>query len=304
VPVLARRIGAHVVFSPANYGPLTAPRTVILLRNALNVAFVERRPAKLAYWAMVFLGTAISLVTCRRAIAVSRYAMRSASAGLLRLVGGRISIIPHGVNTMFSARGADEPREDFLLAVSDIYVQKNMHNLLLAVARVKASHPDVLLRIAGRPIDQAYFESLQQAVIREGLERNVAFLGHVAPKDLVALYRRCALFVFPSSVETFGNPLVEAMACGAPIACADAAAMPEVVGDAAILFDPADPGDMADKIARVIDDRALADALGKRGLDRARLYSWDRTARLTADVLIDAAGRSTAGRATPADAIA
>ncbi|MFQ5617422.1 MAG: glycosyltransferase [Rhodospirillales bacterium] len=301
VPRLARRIGAHVTFSPANYAPLAAPNSVILLRNALSVAFVERRPVKLAYWAAVYLGTALSLMACRRAIAVSDYARRSAG-GLLRLVGGRIIVIPHGVSPIFAPPEGGSRREKFLLSVSDIYVQKNLKNLLYAVAGLRASHPDITLKIAGRPIDAHYFASLKRRVRRDGLEECVEFLGYVPPEDLVELYRRCAVFVFPSSVETFGNPLVEAMACGAPIASSNTAAMPEVLGDAAAYFDPADIKDMAGVLDGLLNDADLCRGLGEKALVRSRDFSWHQTAARTVEVLKQAAApqRSGLGRAAAA----
>ncbi len=291
VPRLARRIGAHVTFSLANYAPLAAPNSVILLRNALSVAFVERRPVRLAYWAIVYLGTAISLMVCRRAIAVSDYARRSAGGALLRLVGGRIVVVPHGVGPIFSPPDGASRRENFLLSVSDIYVQKNLKNLLYAMARLRAGHPHITLKVAGRPIDAHYFASLKRRVRRDGLEGCVEFLGHVSPEDLVDLYRRCAVFVFPSSVETFGNPLVEAMACGAPIASSNTAAMPEVLGDAAAYFDPADVKNMAGVLDGLLKDPELRRDLGEKALVRSRDFSWRQTAARTLDVLKQAATR-------------
>lgn len=303
VPRLARRIGAHVTFSPANYAPLAAPNSVILLRNALSVAFVERRPVKLAYWAALYLGTALSLIVCRRAIAVSDYARRSAGGALLRLVGGRIIVVPHGVGPIFSPPEEASGREKFLLSVSDIYVQKNLKNLLYAVARLRASHPDITLKIAGRPIDAHYFASLKRRVRRDGLEGCVEFLGYVPPEDLVDLYRRCAVFVFPSSIETFGNPLVEAMACGAPIASSNTAAMPEVLGDAAAYFDPADVKDMAGVLDGLLNDAGWRRDLGEKALLRSRDFSWQQTAARTLEVLKQAAVRQGSGLSHTAAAV-
>lgn len=285
VPRLARRIGAHVTFSPANYGPITAPGTVILLRNALGVAFVERRPIKMAYWALVWLGTALSLLACRRAIAVSEFARRS--AGVVPWSRDRIAVIPHGVSGAFSP--GPEEREGFLLAVSDLYVQKNLENLILALARLRDARPEIELRIAGRPVDRDYEDSLKKLVGRLGLEGNVRFLGPVPEAGLVDLYRRCAVFVFPSTVETFGNPLVEAMASAAPIASSNAAAMPEVLGEAALFFEPASAGDMAAALRRLLDDGGLRRELGAKAAVRARQFSWQRTADDTLSVIRDAA---------------
>ncbi len=293
VPKLAKRIGADVTFSPANYGPILAPRPVILLRNALSVAFVERRPVLLAYWALLYLATALSLLFSRRAIAVSDYALTAAAGGLMKLIRRPIAVIPHGVSGDFSPPEEDAARDGFLLAVSDIYVQKNLETLIAALARLRPDHPDLTLKIAGRPVDRAYFERLQRRAAEADLQDSVEFLGELATDELVTLYRRCRVFVFPSTAETFGNPLLEAMACGAPIACSNTAAMPEVAGDGAIFFDPNDAGDMAEAIGRFLDDGALSREMSAKALARAGGFSWRRTADETVAVLKSAADRTT-----------
>ena len=289
VPRLAKSIDADVTFSPANYGPLLAPRSVVLLRNALSVAFVERRLGKLGYWVLVYLATFLSLLVSKKAIAVSEYARNAASGGLFGLFGSRFTVVPHGVSEAFSPPGKSLKRADFLLAVSDLYVQKNFKNLISAMARLKAGYPGLTLKIAGRPIDEDYFQELKQKIAEERLDGQVEFLGGVPPGELVKLYRKCGVFIFPSTVETFGNPLVEAMACGAPIACSNTAAMPEVVGDAAEYFDPSSVESMAQAIDRLLKDFKLRETLSGKALKRAKSFSWKQTAKKTLDVIKEAA---------------
>ncbi|MEX2642209.1 MAG: glycosyltransferase, partial [Acetobacterales bacterium] len=229
LPRLARRIGAAATFSPANFGPLLAPGSVVLLRNALDVARVENRPAKRLYWAALSAMTFLSLVFCRRAIAVSGYARRSLAR--LPALARKTVVVHHGVDDLFRGGPAGR-REDFLLAVADLYVQKNLLALIDAVALLRQRRPDVRLRIAGAPVDPGYAASVRARIAEHRLDEAVTLLGTQPKERLAELYRRCAVFVFPSTVETFGQPLAEAMASGAPIACADAAAMPEVLGDA------------------------------------------------------------------------
>lgn len=289
IPRLAKRIGADVTFSPANYGPLLAPNSVVLLRNALSVAFVERRLVKLGYWALVYLATFLSLLVSKRAIAVSQYARNAASGGLIGLFGNRFTVVPHGVSEIFSAPDKNVNRENFLLAVSDLYVQKNFKNLISAMARLKPDHPRLTLKIAGHPIDEDYFRELKQKVAEEKLDGDIEFLGGVPSRELVKLYRSCGVFVFPSTVETFGNPLAEAMACGAPIACSNTAAMPEVAGGAAEFFDPGNVESMAQAIRRLLEDEKLRQDLSRKALERAKAFSWQRTAEKTLAVIKDAA---------------
>ena len=126
-------------------------------------------------------------------------------------------------------------------------------------------------------------------VAEEGLEGKVEFLGGVPPRELAELYRRCGVFVFPSTVETFGNPLVEAMASGAPMACSNTAAMPEVVGDAAEFFDPEDVGGMTVAIDRLLKDSKLRRSLSRRAIERVKAFSWESTAEKTLAVIKEAA---------------
>jgi len=288
VPRLAKRIGADATFSPANYGPLRAPNSVILLRNALSVAFVERRLVKLGYWALVYLGTFLSLLVSKKAITVSEYARKAASGGLIGLFGNRFTVVHHGVSEVFMPLEKNTNRENFLLAVSDLYVQKNFKKLIFAMARLKVDRPGLTLKIAGRAIDDEYFQELKKDVTENNLDGEVEFLGNVSSENLVKLYQRCGVFVFSSTVETFGNPLVEAMACGAPIACSNTAAMPEVVGDAAEYFDPGNVDSMALAISRLLDDEDLRRDLSEKALKRAKAFSWKQTAEKTLAVIKEA----------------
>ncbi len=285
LPVFARRQGIDVTFSPANFGPLLAPSPIVVLRNALEVAVTERRLSKRLYWGALALMTKASLMRCPRAIAVSEYARRAMTRGLPAAVRARVEVVHHGIGGGFSPPEPDRPREDFLLTVSDIYIQKNLHRLLHALDLLRADFPRIRLKIAGSPIDRDYSERLRRIIAEGNLDGHVDLLGRVRADDLAELYRRCALFVFPSLVETFGNPLLEAMACGAPIVSADTAAMPEVLGDAALFFDPTDVGGMAACIAGALGDGDLRRQLSAKAVVRAGAFSWEETARRTAGVI-------------------
>lgn len=296
LPGLARRLGIDVTFSPANFGPLLAPGSVVLLRNALEVGRVEKRPAKRLYWATLSAMTFLSLLFCRRAVAVSDYARRSLAR--LPALARKVAVVHHGVDELFRATPG-RPREGFLLAVADLYVQKNLLALVEAVALLRRSRPDAELRIAGSPVDSDYAAQVEARIAQHGLGGAVTLLGPQPKAALADLYRRCAVFVFPSTVETFGQPLAEAMASGAPVACADAAAMPEVLGDAGLYFEPRAPEAIAAAIQRLLDEPALAARLGEAAAARAQRFDWRRCATETAAALKAAAADAPAApRAT------
>ena len=286
LPSLARRLGIEVTFSPANFGPLLAPGPVILLRNAVEVGRNERRLIKRLYWLALGFMTALSVRRSHRVIAVSDYAGKSLTFGQVKKSAEKLSVIHHGIDPLFTPATAGADDRPFLLAVGDLYVQKNFETLIEAFALVTQSHPHLVLKIAGRAVDENYRKILETAVKRLGLKEFVEFLGEVHQDDLVSLYQRCRIFVFPSIVETFGQPLAEAMACGATIASSRTTAMPEIAGDAALFFDPVDAEDMAQNIVTLLEDDMLSRDLATRSALRAMKFSWDDTARHTADVLV------------------
>ena len=291
IPRLARRIGSDVVFSPANYGPILAPGLVILLRNALDVGKHDRRPSRRVYWLLHLLATVISVLVCRRSIAVSDYARRMIPFPFSRKAL-RSAVIPHGINPMFSPRANDDDEirtNECLLSVSDVYIQKNYLTLINAFEILHQRYPTLRLQIVGTWLDHEYLAELQNLAEKRGVSDFVEFLGKCSPQELVMLYRDCKVFVFPSFVETFGQPLVEAMACGAAIASSNTAAMPEVLGDAAIYFDPFDAGAIADTVSRILDDPDLCHELKIRASVQIQKYSWSTTAQHTLKVIRDAA---------------
>jgi glycosyltransferase involved in cell wall biosynthesis len=284
LPIFARVMRVDVTLSLANYGPLAAPSQIIMLRNSLAVVGKETRLLKRLYWVGLTIMTALSLFASRRAIAVSRYARSALSFGLGDQLQNKVSVVYHGVNDVFRP-GARHRAGDYLLAVSDIYVQKNLHTLIRALAEVKKEFPDIVLKVAGRPIDAEYMAELETAIIAENLTGSIEFLGACSTEQLLYLYQDCKLFVFPSTVETFGNPLVEAMACGAPIASSNSAAMPEILGNAAVFFDPLDAAEMAERIISLLADDGARERLTRNALMRAERFSWQSTASQTADVI-------------------
>ena len=286
LPFLAWRIGYDLVLSPANFGPLLLPAQVIVVQNAVTVATQERRFSKRLYWTSLRAMTALSMLVVWRTIAVSQYVAGTTPAGFRRAAP---IVVHHGVAGVFSPPPRSDARGDFLLVVSDIYVQKNLHTLVEALALVRRQYPAIGLRIAGTEIDADYAAALHRLVRERGLGDAIIFLGRRDTREIVELYRRCIAFVFPSTIESFGMPLVEAMACGAPVIASNTTAMPEITGGAALLCDPAEPRDIAAAILRLLGDAALRQSLSERALTRAKAFSWTDCARRTAAVLREAA---------------
>jgi glycosyltransferase involved in cell wall biosynthesis len=147
------------------------------------------------------------------------------------------------------------------------------------------------LVLAGR--EDPRYPEVRDAVREMKLEDAVHFAGDVADIDLPWLYAGATLFVFPSLYEGFGLPVLEAMACGAPVACSNRSSLPEIVGEAAATFEPEDEPDMAATILELLRDPTRQAACRQAGLARAAGFSWERTAQLTLDAYRQALQPST-----------
>lgn len=173
----------------------------------------------------------------------------------------------------------------FLLYFGGLDHRKNLGTLLRGFADFARGREDALLAVAGRAQGTGPLFPDWPALARAlGLERQVRFLGHVPEEEKAALYTAAWGFVFPSAYEGFGLPPLEAMACGTPVVCADASSLPEVVGDAALLAPADSPSAWTAALARLWDDAEPRGELAARGRARAHLFTWEKTARETAEV--------------------
>lgn len=179
--------------------------------------------------------------------------------------------------------------ERFILCVATVEPRKNLVTLLEAYGALLEGGVDIPpLVIVGSDGWRAEAERLGKAVETLGLGDRVIRLRYHGHDELPPLYSAAELFVFPSLYEGFGLPPLEAMACGTPVVCSDAASLPEAAGDAAIMVEPRDAEALAGAMGRVLGDGALRADLVGRGLERAGRFSWEKTARLTLDAYGDA----------------
>jgi glycosyltransferase involved in cell wall biosynthesis len=169
--------------------------------------------------------------------------------------------------------------QPYILNVGSLEPGKNQMALVQAYRQLRDQGYPHQLIIAGQPAWG--YQPLVDLVERLGLVECIRLPGYVPDDDLAALYSGADVFVFPSIHEGFGLPVIEAMACGAPVICSDRSALPEITDGAAILVDPGDRAALTRAIARVLDDHSLQAQLRARGLARAAAFTWERTARAT-----------------------
>lgn len=168
----------------------------------------------------------------------------------------------------------------FVLYTGGADKRKNLEGLIEAYAAL----PDDLRRghqlLFVCKMHDRYIDELKRVAKKQGMQEDeLCFTGYVSDDDLILLYRLCRLFVFPSWHEGFGLPALEAMACGAPVIGSNNSSLPEVIGDARALFDPFDVRSICNKMAEALRDEGLRVSLRAHGLQQAKLFSWDETAR-------------------------
>ena len=200
----------------------------------------------------------------------------------------KIHVIPLGVSEEFvpaqEPGSGDEFRRKynvgkrFLLYVGSLKLHKNVSALIRSLAALH-DRPDVQIVFVGERVEED--TALRALCMTSGAGHRVRSLGWLPEAELIAAYRAATAVVMPSLYEGFGFPVLEAMACGTPVIGSKAASIPEVMGDAGILFDPAAEGDLAVAIRSVLDDPSLRASLREKGLRRAKLFTWNRCAELT-----------------------
>lgn len=268
---------------------LTRARSVFTLHDTAYLLFPEYHLPRNRIYLRAMMPR--FLERADRIIAVSENTRRDALR-LYRLDPGKIEVIPEGVDARFrpdvdGTIVADVRRryglpERFILCISTIEPRKNLTTLLEAYAALRHDHPDVRLVIVGGRgwLFERFFERLRSL----GLEEEVVLTGYVPDEDVPALLNAAEVFAFPSEFEGFGLPPLEAMACGVPVVCSNAASLPEVVGEAGVLLPPRDVAAWVEALGRLLDDAQVREDLRARGLERASRFTWDAAARRTLDV--------------------
>jgi len=237
------------------------------------------------------------------AIIINSESLRAEIKEHLEVDDRKLKLIYEAVDhDLFQPGDADEARarvasygvtKPFVLFVSSMWPYKNTDGLLRAWAHARAQLGDRQLAIVGPIRDEKYGAALHAMVAELGIGNDVVFTGGVPLDETVRFYRAADVFVYPSFNETFGLPILEAMACGCPVVTSDTSAMPETAGGAAVLARPGDPVSIARALGEAIGSR---DRLRDAGLRRAGQFTWGATAASTLDVYREAAESRRKGR--------
>ena len=291
IPLTLKREGVTLFHAPHYVlPPLVSCRSIVTIHDCIHLMFPQYLPNR---FALGYAKASMALAARRanRVLTVSETSKRD----IIKFFGtppNKIDVIYNA----FDERFATNPDEDavvrvrerfqlqdpFVLYAGNVKPHKNLERLIEAFHLVRSGGLDLKLVLIGDEISK--YAALRRAVHRYQLHPYVRFLGYLPEETLAIMYRLAGVFVFPSLYEGFGLPPLEAMASGTPVVTSNVSSLPEVTGDAALLVDPYDPAAIADGIRRVIIDRQLSDELRRRGLARARQFSWETSVRRIRDI--------------------
>jgi glycosyltransferase involved in cell wall biosynthesis len=287
LPGALRREGVDLLHAPAVMMPLgrTSFARVVTIHDLVPMLFPATVPRKYA----LYMSWLLKRVACRadRIICVSEHT----KGDVVRVLGvdpARISVVHEAPQPGFQPVRDDQElarvrqrygiSKPYFYHVGNIEPRKNLVGLVKAFVRL-APRGQSQLVLTGR---QGW---LTRDIFRElgalDLGSEVIFTDYVAQEDLPRLLSAAVAFVFPSLYEGFGLPVLEAMACGTPVITSNISSLPEIAGGAALLVDPRQEEELAQAMARVLEDRDLRDHLSRAGLARAAQFTWDQAARQT-----------------------
>lgn len=288
LPRLARRERVDLVHSLASTAPAWGPfARVATVHDLIYARFPEAHGGVRALGMRALVPLAVR--SSHRLIADSESTRRDL-IGLLKAPSQRVDVVPLGFGAPRRSNplSAQDVRSQLdlggrrvLLSLSAKRPHKNLLRLIDAVAKMPSARRPLLILPGYATWHEA---ELRQRAQELGIQEDVRFLGWISKELLEGLWEIAEAFVYPSLYEGFGLPVLEAMARGVPVACSDASSLPEVAGEAALMFDPRSETQIAAAIERLLTEPQLAQRLRSAGLARAAHFTWERTAQLTLQV--------------------
>ncbi len=269
--ILPSRVDSNsVIWSPANTGPLFVRNHVLTIHDLTPLEHPEWFQPGFAVWYRLLLPILVRRVS---RIIVPSESVRRKVMMRFSLPAEKVITIPAGVDTSkFHPLNVSTDMGRYILFVGSLEPRKNLFGLLNAWDEINERHPNISLVIAGT--SGGAFRRLFHP---SSVDR-VRWIGYVPETDLPALYAGADLFILPSFDEGFGLPVLEAMACGTPVIASNGGALPEVVGDAGIIFNLSNPSALSRSISECLSNSHLRTSLREKGLARAKLFSWQITA--------------------------
>lgn len=286
-----------VFHSPFSLGPLFSKRPFIITFHDLMVLkfpnFFEGRNLLIKVFAKLFFSIVVPITSNKcRMILTDSNKVKNEIITFLKQDPDKIKVSNPGVDEYFKKLTSKslngklpelKPNKKTILYVGNTRPYKNLPRLLEAFGLLQKKRPEnYQLVIAGG--EKRNLPLLKKITLDLSIEKNIIFAGNLTDPEVVALMNAADVFVFPSLEEGFGLPPLEAMACGTPVVTSNVSSLPEVVRDAALLVDPENVEGIAFAIERVLTDEKLREELIKKGFERVKRFSWEKTARETLEI--------------------
>lgn len=296
LPKAVKQYGVDLLHCTANTAPLRCPVPLVVTLH--DIIFLENQPLRAGSWYQRFgnqyrrWNVPRMVDHCQQIITVSDFE-RTRIINHLRLDPSRVVAIWNAVSKQFriidEAEQLDRVQQtyklppDFIFFLGNTDPKKNVKGVLQALLLLK-QRGQLTLPVVISNLPAASLTALLTEINGQALLNDIVLCGYIPNPVLPLLYNAATVFLCPSLRESFGLPILEAMACGTPVLTATTSSMPEVAGDAALLVNPESVEDMAEGIHKLIRQPGLRQELRQKGLERAALFSWEATAQKLLDV--------------------
>jgi glycosyltransferase involved in cell wall biosynthesis len=283
IPRLCRQHRADLVHLTYNASPFLPCPLALTVHDVI----FRRYPSYFSPRVRLLLNTLLPLSMWRAAVIITdSRASQAEIEHYYRFTRSKTYVVPLGPGPIASVRPDTAAAEKltagrrFILAVGTVQPRKNLGRLIEAYLSLReCGLTEARLIIVGRKMWQSAL--IQQRAEHSPYAADIVFTGYLDDAAVAALYQRCAVFAYPSLYEGFGLPVLEAMACGAPVITSNVSSLPEVAGEAALLVNPCSIEEIAEAIQGVLSNPSLRDDLRRRGAQRAAQFTWERTAQAT-----------------------
>lgn len=283
---------ADILFSPAHYTPRFSPIPVVVTLHDLGYEhfpneFLKKDLYKLKKWTRHAVKQAIAVISVSNATqkdARKYYYLEKDKAHVV--YNGFKKYTGESADTDETLHKYNLHKNTFILTVGTLQPRKNIARLIDAFSEIHKKHPEIKLCLTGKK-GWMYTKMFKRAH-ELNLSSHVIFAGYVPDDELKVLYKNAKMCALPGLYEGFGIPVLEAMQFGTPVACANAASLPEVGGDACVYFNPRDTMDMAKVITKVLTNIKLRNSMSMRGKHHVKQFSWEKCGQETLDVITKA----------------
>jgi glycosyltransferase involved in cell wall biosynthesis len=295
IPLACRRERVDLVFHPKFTVPLLAPCKAVMVVHGADW-FIPEQAKFYKPWDVRYIRTFMPLYFKKASVVISVSQLTTDNFNrVLRLPPEKVKTIYFGPAKHFrriedervlaDVRARYRLPDQFILTLTKLGDgnRKNFRGIAEAYRIFHESSPNPLaLVVGGKDCHQL---RSQYGIPSDGYGGDLHFPGWIDQRDLPAIYSMASLYLYTSNLEAFPIPITEAMACGTPIVTSDVNGLQEIAGDAALLVDPSQPSAIAAAISRVLDDPELSSSLASQGLERSKMFTWERCGRETLSII-------------------